>query len=456
MKTKQTNIENAIYDPKQPLYWDENSLLEELQRTFDICHGCRMCFDYCGSFEVLFKTLDSYAGGDVSKISKEDRNKIISLCYHCKLCYVNCPYTDKDKHPFNLNFAALMQRATHIKAKQKGIELRDKVLQNSDLAGKMNSNILSSLVNFTLKSEFHRFVIEKILRIHKKKLMPEFHRTPFAKWFKKHKKIQNPKQNVVLFSTCFVNYNKPSIGKDAIFVLEKNECNVEHPKQNCCGMPGINTGDLDFVLKKIKGNLESLYPYAKKGYKILVINPTCSMTLHKEYPLYAGLLGKTEEEKNEWEEKAKTLAEQTMDINEFLLTLKKQGKFNTEFQSSPNFVAYHAPCHLRAQWKGFPSRDLLKSLPNTQVGFVAQCCGHNGTWSMKQEYFELSLKYGKKAFTELKSKEYNWVTTDCPLAALQLKQGMELSEEPLHPIQILAKSYKKPEEGGFPNSIQSI
>ncbi|MFN3603454.1 MAG: heterodisulfide reductase-related iron-sulfur binding cluster [Leptonema sp. (in: bacteria)] len=454
MKIEQTNTENAIYDPKNPLYWEVESLEKEWNRTFDICNGCRMCFHYCGSFSKLFQSLDTYAEGDVLKITKEDKEKIVELCYHCKLCYINCPYTDKDKHIFNLNFAALMQRSVHVQSKKKGVPLRDKILQNSDLAGKLNSNILSTFVNYTMKNEFHRSIIEKILKIHKKKLMPEFHRTPFAKWFKKHKKIENPKFHVVLFSTCFVNYNNPQIGKDAVFVLEKNQCNVEHPKQNCCGMPGINTGDLDFALKKIKKNIESLYPYAEKNLKILVINPTCSMTLRKEYPLYAGLLGKTNEEKKEWEEKAKRISDQCMDITEFLMHLNKQESFSKDFKTTPISIGYHAACHLRAQWKGFPSRDLLKSIPNTQVSFVAECCGHNGTWSMKKENFELSLEYGKKAFSNLKSKEANWISTDCPLAALQLKQGMNLKEIPLHPIQILAKAYRKKEEGGFPDPIE--
>ncbi|MFN3246855.1 MAG: 4Fe-4S dicluster domain-containing protein, partial [Leptonema sp. (in: bacteria)] len=105
---QQNNTENAIYDPKNPKYWDKSSLEQELLRTFDICHGCRMCFNYCYSFPTLFKALDSYANGDVTKIIEEDKNKIIEECYHCKLCYVNCPYTDKDNHVFNLNFAALM------------------------------------------------------------------------------------------------------------------------------------------------------------------------------------------------------------------------------------------------------------------------------------------------------------------------------------------------------------
>jgi Fe-S oxidoreductase len=450
---QQTNLENAIYDPKNPKYWDKSSLEKELFRTFDICHGCRMCFNYCFSFPTLFNALDSYAQGDVEKVTKEDINKIIHECYHCKLCYVNCPYTDKDNHSFNLNFPALMQRAVHINAKENGISLRDKILENADLAGKLNTGLISKMVNYSFRSNFHRIIIEKILGIHKQKLMPEFHLSSFSKWFRNYKKSKKENQDnsfkVVLFSTCFVNFNNPEIGKDAVFVLEKNQCDVEHPEQNCCGMPGLNTGDLPFALKKIKNNINILLPYVEKGYKILVINPTCSMTLKHEYPLYAGLLGKTKEEQEDWTSKAKKLSEATRDIHEFLWEMKKEQKFNIDFKSSPETVAYHAPCHLRAQWKGFPARDLIRLIPGVQIAFVAECSGHDGTWSMKKENFEKSLHCGKKAFEQLKQKKANFITTDCPLAAIQIKQGANLDHLPMHPIQILSRAYKLPEEGGF-------
>jgi glycerol-3-phosphate dehydrogenase subunit C len=452
---QQNNTENAIYDPKNPKYWDKSSLEQELLRTFDICHGCRMCFNYCYSFPTLFKALDSYANGDVTKITEEDKNKIIEECYHCKLCYVNCPYTDKDNHVFNLNFAALMQRSVHIKAKEKGVSFRDKILENADLAGILNTGLISKIVNYSFRSNFHRVIIEKILGIHRKKLMPEFHLSSFSQWFKKHKKQKQQElpNKVVLFSTCFVNYNNPEIGKDAVFVLEKNQCDVEHPKQNCCGMPGLNTGDLSFALKKIRSNIINLLPYVEKGYKILVINPTCSMTLKHEYPLYAGMLGQTPQEVEEWTKKAKAISDATRDLHEYLMELKKQEKFNKDFKSTPGVIAYHAPCHLRAQWKGFPARDLIRLIPNTQIAFVAECSGHDGTWSMKKEHFEESLQCGKKAFEQIKQKNAHFVATDCPLAAIQIKQGAELKELPMHPIQILARAYKSKEEGGFPKNL---
>ena len=453
---QQTNLENAIYDPKNHRYWERDSLEKELSRTFDICHGCRMCFNYCFSFPTLFNALDDYANGDVEKITKEDKDKIINECYHCKLCYVNCPYTDKDNHAFNLNFPALMQRAVHIRAREEGISMRDKVLENADLAGILNTGIISKIVNYSFRSHFHRVMIEKILGIHRQKLMPEFHLSGFSKWFKKYKKKNrklHTKHKVVLFSTCFVNFNNPEIGKDAVFVLEKNQCNVEHPKQNCCGMPGINTGDLKFALKKIRNNIKNLFPYVEKGYRILIINPTCSMTLKHEYPLYAGMLGKTKQEEEEWTDKAKKIAEATRDIHEYLWELKKEDQFNRDFKSSPGTVAYHAPCHLRAQWKGFPSRDLIRLIPETQIAFVAECSGHDGTWSMKKENFEKSLQCGKKAFEQLKQKNANFITTDCPLAAIQIKQGANLNELPMHPIQLLSKAYKTPDEGGFNKNI---
>ncbi|MCS7205078.1 MAG: heterodisulfide reductase-related iron-sulfur binding cluster [Leptospiraceae bacterium] len=456
----QTDTQDAIYDPKEPKYWDRASLNRELLRTFDICHGCRMCFNYCFSFPTLFKALDTYADGDVRKINQTDINEIIQNCYHCKLCYVNCPYTDRDKHAFNLNFAALMQRAVHIQAKEKGISFRDKFLQNADLAGKLNTGPISVLVNYVFQSEILRSVIEMLLGIHKKKIMPKFHKSSFAKWFEKHKKKRTHqkeqiKHKVVLFSTCFVNFNNPEIGKDAVFVLEKNQVHVEHPKQNCCGMPGLNSGDLSFALKKIKNNIQSLLPYVREGYKIAVINPTCSLTLKKEYIDYAGLLGKTKKEQEDWTNKAKEISEATMDIHEYLMTLKKEDAFNKDFQSTPESIAYHAPCHLRAQWKGYPSRDLMKLIPKTQIGFVAECSGHNGTWSMKKEFFEKSLHCGNKAFQQLKEKNMNVISTDCPLAAIQIKQGTNSKDIPLHPIQVLAKAYKKPEEGGFPKSTST-
>ena len=441
------NHENAIYDPLSAKYWDEDSLQKEMERTFEICHGCRMCFKYCSSFPSLFQAIDKTEKADVLKLAKEDTQKVIDECFQCKICYIKCPYTAQDKHVYNLDFPALMQRAVHVRAKKKGIRFQDKVLQNADLAGKLNSGLISHLVNMTFNSEFHRKIFQVILGIHKNKKMPKFHMTTFSRWFKRHKKLKHKKRKVVLFSTCFVNYNNPQIGKDAVFVLEKNNIEVIHPSQNCCGMPGLNSGDLKWALKKMVSNVKKLHPFIQKGYKILAVNPTCSLTLKKEYITFLP---------KKWQEIALEISKNTFDLHEYLFELKKDNDLNQGFKSTPENIGYHVPCHLRAQNIGYRSRDIMKLIPQSNVQTVDACCGHNGNWAMKKENFELSLKVGKRAFDSLKEKNSDQLATDCPLAAIQIQQGMESSQEPYHPIQILAKAYKKPKEGGFHQEVLAV
>lgn len=444
------NTADVTYDPHDEKYWDESSLRREINRTFDLCHSCRMCFKFCPSFPDLFGTMDGHADGDVHKFTEADIDRVEDKCFQCKLCYVQCPYTDQDNHKYDLNFPALMQRRTNVRAKKSGVGLREKVLQNADMAGKMNTGFISRIVNATMKpGGFHRRVFQALLGVHKDKLMPEFHRASFMRWWKNYKKKKDPAvagsgEKVALFATCFVIYNNPRLGKECVDVLEHNDLDVVVPPQNCCGMPGIESGDLKFALKKMKRNVESLYPLAKEGYKILAINPTCSLTLKQEYMVYL---------EGELREKARVVSAAVRDVHEYLFELKGEDKLKRDFKSTPGKVGYHVPCHLRAQNIGFRSRDIMKLIPGAKILPVAECCGHDGTWAMKTENFEMSLDTGKRAFEGLKESNPDRVSTDCPLAALQLEQGGELKERPEHPVQILYKAYRAPAEGGFSEPV---
>ncbi len=443
------NSVDAVYDPHSKRYWDEASLDKEVNRTFEICHGCRMCFKYCTTFPTLFSAIDNQARGSVLNISEKNKKRVIQECYQCKICYIKCPYTDQDNHSYNLNFPALMQRAVHQKTQKKGVSLKDKILQDADMAGRLFSGSISKIVNAVFASKLHRKALERVLKIHRDKLMPSFHQYSFRHWYnkfrKKNKVLKNSYSKVVFFSTCFVNYNDPQVGKDAIFTLEKNKIEVIYPKQNCCGMPGLNTGDLKWARKKMKKNIQNLYPYVQQGYKILAVNPTCSLTLKKECMSFLT---------KKYQKQARMISQNTQDLHEYLFELKKTSKLNQNFKSSPGKIAYHIPCHLRAQNIGYRSRDIMNLIPKTKVSVVDDCCGHNGNWAMKKENFKSSLKIGSRAFNRLSELAAQEVSTDCPLAGLQLKQGMNLSNQPLHPIQVLAKAYKAPHEGGFSEEVE--
>jgi Fe-S oxidoreductase len=219
--------------------------------------------------------------------------------------------------------------------------------------------------------------------------------------------------------------------------LEHNGVKVACSKGlECCGMPAWEIGDIETVQKRAKANLDRLEPAVKAGAKVLAINPTCSMMLRREYP---ELVAKEDRER------AVALSKAVMDPSEFLWSIRNEERFKTDFKSSPvgpegGPVAYHAPCHLRAQGVGFRGRDLLRKLPGVVPQMTMECCGHDGTYAMKVESFEASARVGKKAFEGLAEAKANIWVTDCPLAALQFEQ--HANNKAMHPMSVLARAYR--------------
>ena len=105
------------YDPEDDRYWNKGALDKEVTRAFEICHGCRMCFKYCDSFPILFDLLDKRYDGDVRKVKPEETARVMDACFQCKLCEVQCPYTVRDGHEYQLDFPKLVHRYKAQRAK---------------------------------------------------------------------------------------------------------------------------------------------------------------------------------------------------------------------------------------------------------------------------------------------------------------------------------------------------
>ena len=425
------------YNPNDPKYWDPQALAGELERVFEICHGCRLCFNLCPSFPALFNAVDSH-DGDVRQLTASETGRVNDLCYQCKLCYVKCPYTPDDKHPFQLDFPRLLMRDNAIRRSESGIGLRSRVLSRPNEVG-IVGGLTADLSNWGNHQPLVRLGMEMTMGIHRDKLLPDFHSESFETWYGNHGLPAGDPNKAVLFFTCFVNHNNPQIGKDAVEVFSRNGISLGCPKQVCCGMPALEAGDVELAQKNARANVESLLPHVEAGRKVLAINPTCSYTLRKEYGELVGTPA------------AAKVAAATMDLNEYLWQRKQEGLLDRNFQSTPGKVAYHVPCHLKAQNIGFRSRDMLRLIPGAQVRMIEQCSGHDGTWAMKKEFFPLSMLAGKKAFDEMKDVEAETYATDCPLAAIQFDQA--LGTRPIHPIQVLARAYRP---GGFPTAIEPV
>jgi Fe-S oxidoreductase len=362
----------------------------------------------------------------------------MDACFQCKLCEVQCPYTPREGHGFALDFPKLVHR-TQAQRRRNGERgklfhrLRGRLFADPDLAGRL-ARASFGLPNQLHRVKLHRWFLDKVLGVHPEAHLPEFASATFESWAEKSGRMQEtPGAEAVLFQTCFVQNNEPQLGKDTLDVLSANGCRTGCVRGlQCCGMPAWERGDLEQVRRQAKANLDALMPHVEAGSKVLVINPTCAMMLRRDYPeLLAGAD----------RERARQLAQAVRDPGEFLWSIRNEPRANFHFKSSPGPIAYHAPCHLRAQSVGFKGRDLLRRIPGVTVASVLECCGHDGTYALKSESFEASRRIGGKAFQGMQGAEAAQVwASECPLAGLQFQQ--HAGRRALHPMTILARAYR--------------
>lgn len=404
---------------------------QETMKIFDICDGCRRCINLCPSFNTLIDRLD-VVESNVNRLTPADTRRIVDECYYCKLCFNHCPYTPP--HQFDIDFPRLMVTWKRLYAEERRPSFRDRLLIRTDLIGSLGS-FFAPLINWANRTLFLRRLLHALFGIHRDRQLVRFQSETFSRWWRKtHENSpvattgRVPVAKVALFSTCTVNYHYTEIGRATVLVLEKNGVEVVLPDQECCGMPCFDTGDISMIKKKAEANLRKLEPWVRQGYDVIAPVPSCSLMLKREYP---ALLKS---------DLAKVVAERTFDICEYLMKLKRQGHLNMQFQRRPLKIAYQVPCHLRDQNIGFKSKELME-LTGAKVELVERCSGHDGTWGVKAEFFDLSMKIAGKAIRQMVDNEPELFVSDCPLAALQLDQASGRKTATLHPIQVVQQAY---------------
>ena len=429
---------------RHPIDWqgddfdDPKLLFDELKRVFDICSSCRRCFNLCDAFPKLFELVDETPTGDVHTVDEDKFWEVIDNCYLCDTCFkTKCPYVPP--HEFNVDFPNLMLRAKALKYKKQGSTVRDKILSNPEKLGSIAGiPVVAEAVNATNNSKLGRLVVEKTLGVDRTAPRPKFyHRTARKRLLNYSTNNENVKQNsknpgVVLFLTCYGNSNNPEIIEDTIACFEQNNVPIVFAStEKCCGMPKLELGDIKSVEATKNINIPELYSWAVDGWKITSPIPSCVLMFRQELP---SLFPE--------EQAVKAVAEAFVDPFEYLYQLNKEGNFNNNFKSSLGAVFYQVPCHLRVQSIGLKTRDILDMIPETKVTPIERCSGHNGTYGVKKEFRQSSVKIGKPVAQKLDQQHYDQFTSDCPMAGAQIETISSNEVGYSHPMTLLRKAYE--------------
>jgi len=440
MTTREGSLEAPTRHPldwKSADFYDQARLDKELERVFDICHGCRRCVNLCIAFPTLFDLVDGSKTMEVDGVAKQDYGKVVDQCYLCDMCYMTkCPYVPP--HAWNVDFPHLMLRAKAVKFRKKGAKFRDKLLSSTDAMGRLATiPVVVQFVNAANKSGLVRGVMENTLGIHKNRVLPEYASTKFRGSARADASFavrngKNTPGKVAVFSTCYVNYNEPGIGHDLLKLLAHNAVPATLvEKEACCGMPKLELGDLEAVARNKDANIPVLARLAREGYAILTAVPSCTLMFKQELPLMFPA-----------DPDVKAVADAMFDPFEYLVLRHKDGLLKTDFKRPLGKVSYHVPCHLRVQNMGQKTRELLEMIPDTRVTTIERCAGHDGTWGVKSEYFENSMKIGRPVFRQMAEPGPDYVSSDCAIAGRHILQGMgETSARKQHPLTLVRIAY---------------
>ncbi len=395
--SKEGSLDAPIRHPidfEHPDFLNPEKLDAEMRRVFDICHGCRRCFNLCDSFPKLFDMIDESENEDVESLKSEQ--KLPSV-------------------PMQL---AQIDRNAKI-----GV-------------------LFSKIINWAsdIKNKLFRKILEVVAGIDKRVQLPKYNSETFSNFFKKNNdkinyETKTNDRKVVIYSTCFVNFNKKNTGVAALKVLKKNGVEVQEAYPGCCGMPFLEQADLPKVVEQAKKVSKDLVEWINKGYKVVTLTASCGLMLKFEWPL---LLPN--------DDKIKKLSANVMDIDEYVVDIANNEGLADGLQEIDGGVTVHHACHARAQNMGIKARDMLKLIPNVKIDVVEKCAGHGGTFGVMKETHDLANKVGRPTARQIKTKNNKYMASDCPLAGKHLKQ-LEVdtnisNDEALHPIELMAKSYK--------------
>jgi len=426
-------------DWKNPEFYSQGAIDNELHRVFDICHGCRRCVSLCNAFPTLFDLVDQSSTMEVDGVSKVDYAKVVDQCYLCDLCYqTKCPYVPP--HPWNVDFPHLMLRAKAARHKRGETRLASKILSDTTTVGKIATiPIVVDAVNASNRAKPVRKLMDKTLGVHPDARLPTFDARTARRRLKHLGDASaipatpagRTRGKIALFVTCYCNHSHPQSVEDLAAVLRHNGIPVQLVEREvCCGMPKFELGDLDTVAKYKETNIPVLADAVRDGCDITAAIPSCVLMFRQELPLMFPD-----------DADVQLVKRHLFDPFEYLWQRHQAGLLKTDFAAALGKVAWHAPCHQRVQNIGPKTRDVLALIPGTEVTAIERCSGHDGTYGVKTSTYAIARKIARPVENRIKQVAPDHFASDCPMAASHLAHGMDDHPAAESPIGLLRHAY---------------
>jgi Fe-S oxidoreductase len=427
-------------------FYDGAALDSELERVFDICHGCRRCFSLCNAFPTLFDAVDATDAGEVAAIERKVFWEVVDHCYLCDMCFMTkCPYVPP--HPWNVDFPHLMLRAKAVRTRRDGLAWRDRLLAATDAVGAFAGiPVVLEAVNALNDSSAGRAVLEKFVGVDRRAPLPTYHSRTARRRLAGLGTVREAvdadvapqsgrgpvaRGKVALFTTCYGNRNEPELAEDLAAVLEHNGIDVALlAAERCCGMPRLELGDLAGVARLKERNIPQLLAAVTAGYDLLAPIPSCVLMFKQELPLMFPE-----------DDAVRRVASRMFDPFEYLMLHHAAGRLRTDFKVPLGKVSYHVPCHLRVQNLGLKTRDLLRLIPGTSIETIERCSGHDGTYGVKARFRAASVRIGRPVVQRVESAAADHYASDCPMAGHQIESGLTTARAPEHPLRLLRIAY---------------
>ncbi len=427
-------------DWRSAAFYDRATLNRELERVYDICHGCRRCVSLCEAFPTLFDLVDESETMEVDGVDAADYSKVADQCYLCDMCYMTkCPYVPP--HEWAVDFPHLMLRSKAVDFKEKGASLRNRMLTSTDLVGRAATiPVVDVTVNALNANATFRKHLEGVAGVHREAPVPRYHSKTLRKRVGPMTGEINPVPvgqttgKVALYATCYGNNNSPEVGVDIYKVFQHNGVQIELvPSERCCGMPKLELGDLESVDRARQANIPVLAALVDQGYDLIAPVPSCVLMYKQELPLMFPDDPDVLKVKHAF-----------YDIFEYLWLRHKGGALNTEFKRGLGDVSYHVACHLRVQNVGIKARDILSMVPDTRVHAQERCSGHDGTYAVRVETHDNSVKIARPVVRKIDQLKPDHLASDCPMAGTQLATLAQSVSRSQHPVTLLRKAYGLP------------